>query len=88
MTSRQAPKLKSVALPEGLMDAVDKFIEQNPSFGIKFRAEFCHFAVQHYLDYLSKAVFRDMIIKADQAGNRSAVRAMLAAAKGLGESAP
>lgn len=59
----------TIGVPAGLALEVDRFIAAHPEFGIKFRAEFFHFAAVDYLDHLTKRRLASQIVEAQAAGN-------------------
>ena len=79
-----AEKQMTIGVPKGLAEEVDRFIAAHPEFGIKFRAEFFHFAGVHFLEHLNKRLLASLIVEAAKSGKTTAAKDFLAAAKSLG----
>jgi hypothetical protein len=79
-----AEKQMTIGVPKGLAEEVDRFIAAHPEFGIKFRAEFFHFAGVHFLEHLNKRLLTALVVEAAKSGKTAAAKDFLAAAKSLG----
>lgn len=73
-------------VPMGLAAEIERFIEQHPEFGIKFRGEFFHFAGAHYLDVLKSRVIKSLIVDAAKEGRHEHVEKLLKAVQALDKS--
>lgn len=83
MAREPVGKQAAIGVPKGLADEVDRFIAAHPEFGIRFRAEFFHFAGVHFLDHLNRRLMASLVVEAASAGKTALVKEILAAAKQL-----